>query len=76
MLAFSHVLIVLRGPHEPGWIGWRGGWRRQSVSDGLRAHDPVSKDPEVAVELGEASVEPSPRRTGSQQSPIENVKVG
>jgi len=25
VLVFSYVVIALRGPHEQGWIGWRGG---------------------------------------------------
>jgi predicted MFS family arabinose efflux permease len=26
VIAFSYVLMALRGPHEHGWIGWSGGW--------------------------------------------------
>ena len=26
VIAFAYVLVALRGPHEPGWIGWTGGW--------------------------------------------------
>lgn len=29
VIAFSLVVIIVRGPHEKGWIGWHGGWRRQ-----------------------------------------------
>jgi predicted MFS family arabinose efflux permease len=27
VIAFSYVIIALRGPYEQGWIGWGGGWR-------------------------------------------------
>jgi hypothetical protein len=26
VIAFSYLIIALRGPHEQGWIGWGGGW--------------------------------------------------
>jgi predicted MFS family arabinose efflux permease len=26
VIAFSYVIIALRGPYEKGWIGWSGGW--------------------------------------------------
>ncbi len=25
-LGFAFIVAVIRGPHEKGWIGWRGGW--------------------------------------------------
>lgn len=25
-ISFAIVICLLRGPHETGWIGWRGGW--------------------------------------------------
>lgn len=28
VIAFSYVVILVRGPHETGWVGWRGGWGR------------------------------------------------
>lgn len=27
VIAFSFVIIALRGPHETRWIGWHGGWK-------------------------------------------------
>ena len=27
VIAFSFVIITLRGPHESRWLGWRGGWK-------------------------------------------------
>lgn len=28
IIAFSYVVILVRGPHEKGWVGWSGGWGR------------------------------------------------
>ena len=33
VIVFAYVLVALRGPYEPGWIGWAGGW-------GLKKHRP------------------------------------
>ncbi|KAI0014738.1 major facilitator superfamily domain-containing protein [Xylariomycetidae sp. FL0641] len=29
-IVLSMLLIVTKGPHEPGWLGWRGGWNLRS----------------------------------------------
>ena len=29
-LGTALLLMVLRGPHEKGWVGWNGGWNLQS----------------------------------------------
>ncbi len=26
IILFAYVIIAVRGPYEPGWIGWGGGW--------------------------------------------------
>lgn len=31
VMAVSYLIIVARGPHEKGWVGWRGGWGRNKV---------------------------------------------
>lgn len=33
IMAMSYVIILARGPHETGWIGWRGGWARDEKED-------------------------------------------
>lgn len=34
ILGFSFVIIMLRGPHEQGRIGWTGGWRLKATKQG------------------------------------------
>ena len=46
VLVFSLVIILLRGPHETGWIGWRGGWRL-----GGKAADAESSQIAVPMEM-------------------------
>lgn len=35
------VICAVRGPHEPGWIGWKGGWnmRKSSPAQGTESED-------------------------------------
>lgn len=30
VMAVSYVIVLARGPHETAWVGWSGGWRRES----------------------------------------------
>ncbi|KAK5088599.1 hypothetical protein LTR05_002819 [Lithohypha guttulata] len=30
VVAFSFLVVMARGPHETGWIGWSGGWGKKS----------------------------------------------
>ena len=34
VLAFGFIVIGLRGPHELGWVGWHGGWKKNTNSRG------------------------------------------
>jgi predicted MFS family arabinose efflux permease len=37
VIAFSYVIVALRGPYEQRWIGWDGGWglkRKEKEGDG------------------------------------------
>ena len=55
IIAFSYVIIALRGPHEQGWIGWRGGWglkakekkRDGDEGDGIATTSAEMKDMQV-----------------------------
>lgn len=44
IMAFSYVVILARGPHETGWVGWTGGWKRNSPVD--EKHDDGNSDVE------------------------------
>lgn len=56
------IVILLRGPHETGWIGWRGGWNLKGQRDEEKTSHPGgvsdidANDSAVASELvtGEA----------------------
>ena len=56
ILAFSYIIIVLRGPHETRWIGWKGGWRRTSLPE-RRTQDALPDDAEKGTSLGNAVAE-------------------
>lgn len=30
VMGASYIVILARGPHERGWVGWSGGWRLKS----------------------------------------------
>lgn len=47
IMGFSYVVILARGPHETGWVGWSGGWRRNSpVEEKRESQDDGSNDVE------------------------------
>ncbi|KAH9998201.1 MFS general substrate transporter [Xylariaceae sp. FL0662B] len=54
-LVVGLLLLVLRGPHEKGWVGWRGGWdlrnlKRKESSGPARPQD-VEANADTATEL-------------------------
>ncbi|KAI0103946.1 major facilitator superfamily domain-containing protein [Nemania sp. FL0031] len=55
-LSTALVLVVVKGPHEKGWVGWRGGWdlRRSELMDPSDSERAPSTHEE---EKGEAPVE-------------------
>ncbi|KAJ9144192.1 Major facilitator superfamily transporter [Pleurostoma richardsiae] len=67
------LMVLARGPHETGWLGWRGGWSLKKVV-------PVEEKSEAAqgappdVEAGETSaaeglVSPGEKATEGESSP-------
>lgn len=52
VIAFSYAIILLRGPNEPGWIGWTGGWKvRPVVVKEIEVEKQVVKDESEKAEV-------------------------
>lgn len=54
IMAASYIVILARGPHETGWLGWRGGWGRRST----RTEDQVVESTESTSDLSVGQADP------------------
>ncbi|KAI1265495.1 major facilitator superfamily domain-containing protein [Xylariaceae sp. FL1019] len=58
-LGLALLLLFVRGPHEKGWIGWRGGWNLRKQYDtrvaGTRVDDGREKGNADQNEIGDES---------------------
>ncbi|KAI1359182.1 major facilitator superfamily domain-containing protein [Xylaria arbuscula] len=58
-LSTALVLVVLRGPHEKGWVGWRGGWdlRSPEIIGGSGDHGSTTSSSRVEEKGEEGAAE-------------------
>lgn len=59
-VSLSILVTLARGPHEPGWVGWSGGWRSKSKEErqGHQQEEPQAAESDaIRREPGE-NVEP------------------
>lgn len=57
-LAAATLILILRGPHEQGWAGWRGGWDlRRSEVVGNGAADSDGSPPSISISEGKGGEE-------------------
>ncbi|KAI3324102.1 MFS general substrate transporter [Xylariaceae sp. AK1471] len=49
-LSVALLLVVARGPHEEGWVGWRGGWDLSSPEGIVDVDSGSSSGPSNSVE--------------------------
>ncbi|SPO04234.1 related to dityrosine transporter [Cephalotrichum gorgonifer] len=72
-IAFSILIGFAKGPHEPGWFGWSGGWAMRAV----RPKDTGSPGEESGKSGSSLDVEAAPVFTHGQDIvPPETTKEG
>lgn len=71
IVAFSFVVVGVRGPWEKGWIGWSGGWGRidKSVKNGKEGGDVESGEKSAAGIPGKEGVGEDAKEDSKEDSP-------
>ncbi|KAI0477423.1 MFS general substrate transporter [Xylariaceae sp. FL0804] len=64
------VLLFVRGPHEKGWVGWRGGWDLRNPKSAEDGKGPGSPPPDL--EQGEEKGPPGNERKDVSASVIQD----
>lgn len=62
------LLVLVRGPHETGWIGWSGGWE-------VRTKVLQKREAEASQEVSESTEHPSDEEAGIPQEVEVKEKV-
>ncbi|KAK8120691.1 MFS general substrate transporter [Apiospora kogelbergensis] len=66
MVGLSLVITLVRGPHEKGWVGWRGGWdlsnKTKVRQEGLETPQERPGQDDVAGGIAEQQIHPSEKQ--------------
>jgi len=79
-IVFAIMVCFMRGPYNPGWFGWKGGWQLKKkdpkCADGVTVEKPVygqkdQTDEEKAIQR--AATEPPATRSGDSSINVDAI---
>ncbi len=76
-VAVSLLMVFVRGPHETGWIGWRGGWNLSKIPE--NAAGPQAQGPAQSAPITPSDEEKGQETTSEEDSekvPVESKEAG
>ncbi|KAF7531105.1 hypothetical protein G7054_g9197 [Neopestalotiopsis clavispora] len=74
-IGFALVLCFLRGPHEKGWVGWRGGWsvrkdvvlaQNKGATDEENGNGTPPNQEQMAEEVQSSAAQNTPGKEGHE----------